>query len=175
MRATAAILLLALIACARAGSAQTGIFRDVRIGDGSQVLSLGAPISAEARPLLAAAGKDTWRVRRGMYGGADSISVYTRADGTVRCIAFAYGPGESFASAFAHYEHDLGAPETVDGTPRTSRQIAMWSDARTAFVLDRNGTRVSSMLCEPEFYQGGGKPSATVGPVRQVPARGRHP
>ncbi|HSU14379.1 MAG TPA: hypothetical protein VLK66_09795 [Longimicrobium sp.] len=170
MRSTAAVLLLALSACTRWGSAQSGIFREITIGDGSQELKLGAPIRDDVQPLLVAAGKDTYRVRPGMYGGADSITVSTRPDGTVRCIAFAYGPGESYDFIVAGYEQDLGAPATRFTSPDSLRQITEWHDARTAFVVTREGGRVSSMLCEPDRIEGGQKPAVTVGGAN--PARG---
>ena len=149
MRAAVPILLLAA-ACTGAAPArsQAGpIFRTIRIGF-QQPVTLGEPIRADVRALLEPAGEHRFRVRKGRFSDAQTITVETRPDGAVRCMEFSYAAGFDYAASAADYRQSLGPPRSSTGAPADPVQVTHWEDARTVFDLTRRGGQVSSLLCD---------------------------
>jgi hypothetical protein len=169
MKAALPAILLAILSsiAAPAHGQDRPIFRTIRIAD-ARPLTLGEPIRADVRPLLEPAGRGEFRARRGTFTGANEIHVYTRPDGTVRCVSFVYGPDYDFAEAVAEYRRALGPPR-IDERVGRSVWFTYWSDERTSFSLSRHGTNVASMLCEPENEQRQFRASGSVGRPRVVP------
>ncbi|HEX8905671.1 MAG TPA: hypothetical protein VF771_12545 [Longimicrobiaceae bacterium] len=148
MRAAVSAILLVAACTAAAPARQDGsIFRTVKIGF-DQPVTLGEPLRADVRVLLEPAGDHRFRVRKGLFGDAQSIVVVTRPDGAVRCMEFTYAPGFDYAASVADYRRSLGAPQSSTGASADSVQVTRWQDARTAFELTRRGTHVSSLLCD---------------------------
>ena len=145
--ATAFLLALAACTAAPARGQEGRIFRTVQIGF-RQPVTLGQPLRADVRLLLEPIGEHRFGVRKGTFSDAQSITVETGADGTVRCMEFTYAPGFDYAASALSYERSLGEPASRTGAPADSAQTTRWQDPRTVFELRRQGTRVSSRLCD---------------------------
>jgi hypothetical protein len=91
---------------------------------------LGEPFGDYAR-LAIEQEPNTYRLREGAFGGAESIMVTTDDGGIVRRITFEYGPGYEWEDMLANYSESLGTPARAD------QNELSWSDGRTEFVLIR--------------------------------------
>lgn len=105
------------------------IFRYVDLGSLGR-FELGEPFGDHAR-LAVAEGPNAYRLRKGAFGGAESIVVTTDESGIVRRINFEYGPGYDWTDLLSNYTESLGPPTQADGGE------AVWNDGRTEFSLTR--------------------------------------
>lgn len=105
------------------------IFRYVDIGALGR-FELGEPFGDHAR-LAVEEESNTYRLREGAFGGAESIVVMTDGNGIVRRINFEYGPNYDWSEMLSNHTKSLGPPTQAD----ESRVV--WNDGQTEFSLTR--------------------------------------
>ena len=105
------------------------IFRYVDLGALGR-FELGEPFGDHAR-LAVEEEPNTYRLREGAFGGAESIVVSTDESGIVRRISFEYGPGYDWTELLSNYTESLGPPA------RSDESGAVWNDGQTEFSLTR--------------------------------------
>ena len=132
------------------GGEPRAIFREITIGKGDKKLKLGASLSDDVKPLFELSGAACYRLRKGVFGGAESIEVFVAKDGRVKSIFFGYSDGTDYAAKREAYQKTLGEPQKAE--EREDRvQFARWEDANTAFELVRHGSCVRAAMydCSP--------------------------
>ena len=105
------------------------IFRYVDLGALGR-FELGKPFGDHAR-LAAEEEPNTYCLREGTFGGAESIIVTTDEGGIVRRINFEYGPSYDWTELLSNYTESLGSPT------QTGESEAVWNDGQTEFSLTR--------------------------------------
>lgn len=151
MRSIIGILLAAVLCGCASGprpaplAERPPIFREISIGIGQRI-ALGAPVPANARPLLERVSDREMRVRTGRFGDADSIHLRLDAGGRVRGMRFVYAPGTGYDTIVASYLDDLGPP--VHRSGRGASRVTRWEDARTRFEVFTRGPLVGSELTD---------------------------
>lgn len=105
------------------------IFRYVDLGPLGR-FELGEPFDHVVR-LAIEESPFTYRLREGVFGGAESIIVTTDESGIVRLISFEYGTGYDWSEKLTTYVAFLGQPT------HSSETEVVWDDGQTEFSLTR--------------------------------------
>lgn len=125
-------------------SSQHHIFRTIEVLQGTH-LTLGAPVSAEARQHMTPAPGGGLQMEPGSFGQAKSIIVQLDGDGHVTSMAFTYDDGTSYDEMLARFTEELGPPSQPAAD---SSQSTIWTDAHTRFELFEQNSDVSSNLID---------------------------
>src|SRR5215203_1218400 len=130
------ILVIVLTACAGEAFAQKRpIFRTVTLND-AKTISLGEEFS-EKSDLFEKFG-DQYRLKKGLFGGAEQIRVVLDKDLKINQIYFLYDGSKDFLESKKSYTKSLGNPSAEEERELTGggkvRRVS-WQDSETRFEL----------------------------------------
>lgn len=126
------------------------IFRTINIKDGNTTFSLGESFSKVSD--FFERRQDHYELKKGLFGGADRITVKIGKENRISSIFFDYSEKKDFRIAKVSYIESLGSSFKESKLEAGSIQVEViyWEDANTRFELikktERGKESVSSAL-----------------------------
>ena len=105
------------------------IFRYITLGKYGK-LHLGKSFETKDQ-LSIKLNEKSYKLKKGIFGGARSIIVHLNDSGLIETIEFYYKPGKSFDETVKFYSKFLGKPSKYKYTESLKR--AVWDDGSTRF------------------------------------------
>lgn len=126
----------------QANSSSTPVFRTIEVGKGVPI-TLGEPLSAEAKALAKEVKPQVYRLDPGTFGDAEEIDIHVTVDGVVRLMDFKYAAGTSYQDMVANFVAQMGPPTSHHGG---GDEVTVWEDAETVFRLVGSASGIRSKL-----------------------------
>jgi hypothetical protein len=120
----------------------TPIFRTVDVAKDVPI-TLGEPLSKEARALMKPIGPLRYQLRPGTYADAEQIDVQLTSDELVEQMDFKYDNDPTYPERVKQFEAELGPPTSPHGG---DEEVTVWRDDITEFRLMGNASGSRSML-----------------------------
>ena len=133
MRFVSSLILFSIIITFNSFGQNKKIWRSIPI-DGGQTLQLAGSIDS-LTDVSYLVKKNTYTLKPGTFGGADSIVIITNNQKIIKELQFHYGSEHNFEEFVKAVEMTIGKPKLVESKKRSK---AIWKDDSTLFILLRN-------------------------------------